>query len=103
MWKIGPEWAAQQQKKVAASTRNCGVRKASDAVIVGVTVEAEVSAEAWCTPAAGARRTKKEAGISSAQATIPMLIIGKRQSWVEMSQRANGEMVIGATPTPTDT
>src|SRR5215813_12609016 len=99
MWKIGPEWAAQQRKKVIASTMNCGDRNASPAEIDG----SSTLGPAPSTFAAGARRTKRAAGIRSDQATMPITIIAVRQSYVEISHRANGEMVIGATPIPAET
>jgi hypothetical protein len=34
---------------------------------------------------------------------MPIAIIATRQSYVEISQRANGEIVIGATPMPAET
>src|SRR5215475_8963096 len=100
MWKIGPECAAQQRKKVIASTMNCGDRNASPAEIDGSSTPAPLPTTFG---EAGARRTKRAAGIRSDQATMPITIIAVRQSYVEISQRANGEMVIGATPIPAET
>ena len=53
--------------------------------------------------AAGAARTKRAAGMRSAQARTPMAAIAVRQSWVEISQPAKGVMVIGAMPMPAET
>src|SRR5258705_492909 len=52
---------------------------------------------------AGGRRTSRAAGSSRAQARTPIASIAVRQSWVVISQRANGEIVIGATPIPAET
>ena len=51
----------------------------------------------------GRPRTKSAAGISSAQASTPIAAIAVRQSWVEISQPAKGDIVIGAMPMPAET
>ena len=79
MWKTGPECAAQQRKKVDASTMNCGERNASPEDIARPSVAA-TRPPATAAAAAGARRTNSAAGIRSAQATMPMVIIAVRQS-----------------------
>ncbi len=78
MWKIGPECAAQQRKKVSASTTNCGERNASRADIEGSSAAAAPATAPLA--AAGGCRTSSAAGIRSAQATTPIVIIAVRQS-----------------------
>src|SRR5262245_51344477 len=53
--------------------------------------------------AAGAWRTKREAGMRSAQTRIAIVSCAVRQSVNDTSHAAKGDMVSGATPTPTDT
>ena len=36
MWKIGPEWQAQQAKNTSASTMNCGEHRARRTLLCGV-------------------------------------------------------------------
>src|SRR5438034_9074015 len=97
MWKIGPECAAQQAKNVSASTRNCGERSAlpTDHPAPGTFIAGEPDGAG-----SGARRTSSAAGSNSAHAIRPTVIIAVRQSYVEISQRAKGEMVIGEKPIP---
>ncbi len=52
---------------------------------------------------AGGRRTKSAAGTSVAHTSTASTTCAARQSICVMSQAANGDMVIGATPTPTET
>src|SRR5262245_9703905 len=54
-------------------------------------------------PPAGAGRTKREAGMRSAQTRIAIVSCAERQSVHDTSHAAKGEIVSGATPTPTDT
>ena len=55
-------------------------------------------------PVAGGRRGRRSAaGTSRTQARTPMAAIAVRQSWVEISQPANGVIVIGAMPIPAET
>src|SRR5215472_12725750 len=102
MWKIGPECAAQQPKKVSARTTNCGERSACDTVpaVPGATLRADSGPTAATT---GGWRTSNAAGISRIQAMMPIVIMAVRQSYVEINHRANGETVIGATPIPAET
>src|SRR5262249_52436394 len=101
MWKIGPEWAAQQAKCAPASAANCGVRNAC-AAVHSTSGASDVFAEA---PLArcGAGRTRKQAGIRSAQAAMPITSIAVRQSYAVISQLADGAIVSGATPMPAET
>src|SRR3954452_20084060 len=101
MWKIGPECAAQQQKCASARVMNCGVLNACATLhsISGTAAPPVLEGAAGC----GAGRTRNEAGISSAEATVPITSIAVRQSYVVISQLANGATVSGATPMPADT
>ena len=78
MWKIGPECAAQQAKCASASVMNCGVRNACATVhcVSGTAAPLALEGVAGC----GAGRTRNEAGINSAQATMPITSIAVRQS-----------------------
>src|SRR4051794_36272355 len=100
VWKIGPACVAQQAKKVAASTMNGVERRALPTAIGGsaAAVAAPAIAALW-----GARRTKSAAGTSSTQAAMPIMSCADRQSVLARSHAANGETVIGATPTPAET
>src|SRR5262249_3426173 len=100
MWKMGPEWAAQHAKCAPASAANCGVRNACAAVH-----STSGASDLLAAPAArcGAGRTRKHAGIRSTQAAIPITSIAVRQSYVVISQLADGAIVSGATPMPADT
>ncbi len=80
MWKIGPECAAQQAKKVSARTRNCGERNAWAADMPTSPAAAFGPAAAPAPVATGGRRTSNAAGISRIQAATPMVIIAVRQS-----------------------
>ncbi len=80
MWKMGPECAAQQQKKVSASTTNCGERNAWATVRPAPPVAAPAADAAVSAAAAGGRRTSSAAGITRAQATSPTVVIAVRQS-----------------------
>src|SRR5690349_11286405 len=99
VWKIGPACVAQQAKNVAASTMN------------GVEVSAAFTdmplgpASMWpaSVTAAGAGLTNSAAGTKSSQAPRPIVSCAARQSPCCKSQAANGDTVIGATPTPADT
>src|SRR5262249_16708338 len=105
VWKIGPEWVAQQAKKVLASTRICGERSASAGLMPSPppaepSLADGLSAEAAC---AGGRRTKRAPGTSNAQAKTAIKSCAERQSYRAVNQLAKGETVIGATPIPADT
>src|ERR1700684_4180740 len=98
---IGPEWVAQQKKLVSTRMMNCGERSACARDISagagapeGVTPEAAAGALA----SAGGRRTKNATGIMTAATTSAMTCIENRQSWVETSQAASGDIVSGAMP-----
>src|SRR6185503_19873262 len=52
---------------------------------------------------AGGRRTKRAAGTSVAHTNTAMTACAWRQSICVIGQAANGDMVTGATPTPTET
>src|ERR1700756_1875898 len=52
-------------------------------------------------PAGG--RTRSETGIMIAATTTARICIEVRQSWLETSQAASGDIVIGAMPIPADT
>src|SRR5436190_17988594 len=102
VWKIGPECVPQQAKNVSPRTMNWGERSAAP-------TEGNGSADAPGVPCAapaagaGARRTSSAAGRTSAAATRAIVNCALRQSMVETSQLANGDIVIGATPTPIET
>ncbi len=101
VWKIGPECMAQHAKKVADSTRNWGERSACPTVMAFPPLAAIGPGPPPAT--CGARRTRSAAGISRAQASTPIASWAVRQSWCDSSQRAKGEIVIGATPMPAET
>src|SRR5262249_48008791 len=103
MWKIGPECAAQQAKKVSASTRNCGDRRACAADMPLSAVTPDLTPGLAIVAVEGARRTNSAAGSNNDQARMPMRSMAVRQSWVQINSRANGEMVMGATPMPAET
>ena len=98
MWKIGPACAAQQAKKVSARTTNGAEKNASRRLVRGPSAAADPAAAA-----AGGRRTKSAAGTRVAHTSTAMTSCAARQSICVMSHAANGDMVIGATPTPTET
>src|ERR1700742_3869214 len=97
---IGPEWVAQQKKLVARRMMNCGERSASASEIFG---GASPALGTTAASNAGGRRTRREAGIMIAATTTARICIEVRQSWLEMSQAANGAIVIGAIPMPAET
>jgi hypothetical protein len=87
MWKIGPECAAQQAKKVSPSTMNCGERNTCESGGVPVSTAvvslgvAPADGSATPFPASPApRRTSNAAGSKSTQAPMPMISIAVRQS-----------------------
>jgi hypothetical protein len=80
MWKIGPECAAQQAKKVSASTRNCGERSARPTDHPAPGSPAALFAAALDGVTSGAGRTNSAAGMSKAHAIRPTVIIAVRQS-----------------------
>src|ERR1700754_463151 len=99
---IGPEWVAQQKKLVAIRIRNCGERRASLIDISDCPAASPAGAATACA-SAGGRRTRNETGIMMAPTTSAMICIEVRQSWLETSQAASGDIVIGAMPMPADT
>src|SRR6185436_2522803 len=102
VWKIGPECVPQQAKNVRPRTMNCGERSA--ALTEGKGAPASPGAPCAAPAAgAGAERTSSAAGRTSAAAMMAIVSCALRQSVVDTSQLANGDMVIGATPTPIET
>src|SRR3954470_5448517 len=79
VWKIGPEWVAQQAKKVAASTMNARLLSACGSSIVASLADAP-DAPAWVATSAGAERTSNAAGMSAAHTSAAMIIWAVRQS-----------------------
>ena len=53
--------------------------------------------------ASGGRRTRRDAGISSTQAAVPMASIAVRQSMAVRSHPASGEIVMEPIPMPAET
>src|SRR4051794_27255797 len=102
MWKIGPECAAQHRKKTRPSTMNWRERSASPRELIGPSGSGP-EADALPDDGTGGCRTNIAAGINSTHARIPMTNIAVRQSYAVINQRANGEIVIGATPMPAET
>src|SRR5262245_44556646 len=102
VWKIGPECVPQQAKNVSPRTMNCGERSAAPTDGNGSAL-APAAAGPAVPVAAGALRTRSAAGRTSAAAMSAIVDCAARQSIVETSQLANGEIVIGATPTPIET
>src|SRR5256885_14757058 len=100
VWKIGPECMAQQAKKVADSTMNCGERSAWPTVMLLFAGTAAPGADGGT---AGARRTRNAVGTRSTQARMAIASWAVRQSEFDSSQLAKGEIVIGATPMPAET
>jgi hypothetical protein len=101
MWKIGPECAAQHRKNTRLSTMNWRERSASASELID---PSSAGPEAGALPAgSGGCRTNIAAGISNTHAMMPMTNIAVRQSYAVINQRANGEIVIGATPMPAET
>jgi hypothetical protein len=78
MWKIGPEWAAQQAKCAPARMMNCGVRNACATVHCPSGASSPFAAAG--VEGSGAGRTRNEAGIKSANAPMPITSIAVRQS-----------------------
>src|SRR6185503_20559162 len=100
-WKIGPACAAQQAKKVSASTMNGAETNASRTVMEGSRLA--TSPPRPVVALGGGRRAKKAAGTSVAHTSTAMTSCAARQSICVMSHAAKGDIVIGATPTPTET
>ncbi|MGY3602371.1 hypothetical protein ACVIGB_010420 [Bradyrhizobium sp. USDA 4341] len=86
---------------VAIRMMNCGERSACASDIDGSPFE--LAASAWPPCSAGGRRTRNETGIMIAPTTPETISIDVRQSWLEISQAASGDIVIGAMPMPADT
>src|SRR6266513_2257092 len=80
MWKIGPECAAQQPKNVSASTMNWGERNACATDRPAPGSAALVDPGAPELAVSGGCLTNSAAGISSVQATMPIVIMAVRQS-----------------------
>src|SRR3954447_21360458 len=98
---IGPEWVAQQKKLVSSKVMNCGD---FNAWLTDMPLSATPATVAACVFwSAGGRRTSRAAGIITAATTPAMISIEVRQSWIEMSQAAKGDMVMGAMPMPAET
>jgi len=98
---IGPECVAQQKKLVSTRMMNCGERSACARVIpVGTGAPVGI---AGAFASAGGRRTKSAIGIMIAATTSAMIRIEIRQSWLETSHAASGDIVIGAMPMPAET
>src|ERR1700722_7319203 len=98
---IGPEWVAQQKKFVSSRMMNCGERSACARDLSGCA--GALDGVAGALSSAGPRRTSSETGIMIAATTSAMIRIEVRQSWVEISHAASGDIVIGAIPMPADT
>src|ERR1700754_3943197 len=101
MWKIGPECAAQHRKNTRPSTMNWRDPNAAATEAIGPSETALAAGPDVA--AAGGCRTNIAAGVNNAQARMPIANIAVRQSYVVINQRANGEIVIGATPMPAET
>src|SRR3954467_6562670 len=99
---IGPECVAQQKKLVASRMMNCGERTAAERVISAGPAAGPAAAVSAC-PSEGGRRTSSDTGIMMSATTAAMHCIALRQSQVETSQAASGDIVIGATPMPAET
>jgi hypothetical protein len=82
VWKIGPEWAAQQRKKTPARTMNCGVLSADHAALpagflaVGALAAAGAGASVR---SVGARRMRNVAGTITATAPMAIQSMALRQ------------------------
>src|SRR4029453_9278364 len=101
MWKIGPECAAQHRKKTRPSTMNWRERSASASELIG---PSSTGPAAGALPAGtGGCRTHIAARVNNTHALTPITNIAVRQSYAVINQRANGEIVIGATPMPAET
>ena len=100
---IGPECVAQQKKFVSSRMMNCGERSACASDIVRLRRSDRRPSADCALASAGGRRTSSEAGIIMAATTTAMICIEVRQSWLETSQAASGDIVIGAMPMPADT
>ena len=61
------------------------------------------SAEGWPLAIAGGRRTSSAVGIIRTATNPAMICMDVRQSWLEISQAASGDMVMGAMPMPAET
>jgi hypothetical protein len=79
MWKIGPECAAQQKKKVRPNTANWGERRACAA---DIWVSPALARPATPPPvlARGGRRTNSAVGRMMTQTRMPIISIAGRQS-----------------------
>src|SRR3954447_12523842 len=98
---IGPEWVAQQKKFVSSRMTNWGDFNACPTDIpLSASPGTAAAFRFW---SAGGRRTSKAAGIITAATTPAMISIEVRQSWMETSQAAKGDIVIGAMPMPAET
>src|ERR1041385_8663382 len=98
---IGPECVAQQKKLVSSSVMNCGDLIAWE-TDMPLSASPETAA-AVLFSRAGGRRTSRAAGIITAATMHAMISIEVRQSWIETSHAASGDMVIGAMPMPAET
>jgi hypothetical protein len=78
MWKIGPEWAAQQAKYASAMAANWGVRRACQTVSSRPSAPRIPGAPAATAP--DGSRTSRAAGMMTSQARLPITNIAVRQS-----------------------
>ncbi len=78
---------------------NCGERIASATVISG----SAPAMPGWLASTCGGRRISIAAGSISTATTIAMICIAVRQSYPSTRKAASGDIVIGATPKPTET
>src|SRR4051812_43582443 len=79
VWKIGPEWVAQQAKNVAASTMKARLLSACGSSIPPSLADAP-GAPAWDALSAGAERTSNAAGTRVAHTSAAMTNWALRQS-----------------------
>src|SRR5579872_297749 len=103
MWKIGPEWAAQQAKLASDRIQKTDVFSACASVMSAGLDAAADEATAGPRPAAGAGRSSNEAGTMTAQPIKPSTSIAKRQSCATISQRASGAITVVPKASPAET
>ena len=101
MWKIGPEWAAQQAKWVTAMAQNCGAASTSRVEYSRPAPAAPPMAPAPTSP--GCSRMISATGTMMSQARSPRTSRATRQSHALVSARASGAMARMPTPMPEDT
>src|SRR3954468_4726788 len=81
---------------------NWGERMACATDMVGC-ASSWVAAPPTCLANAGADLTKRETGTMMAATIAAMIRSEVRQSWIETSHAASGDMTIGAMPIPAET